>query len=340
MMKSKKPKKKILLDPHFRKLNEIFEPDDLTRLEAMAEVVWAKDDPIPEAELARHKADLFATVSGRWRYGSLDELPNLRAIIEVGGRHPSPQVLDYQTCFARGIRVLSCAPAFGPMVAEMALGMVLAASREIITGHNAFQAGEEIYLHAGNEGTFTLYDQPVGFIGFGGLARSLKPLLAPFGCHIQVSDPWLPESYLRRQGVSPVSLETLLSTSKVIFVLAIPSADNKAMLDRANLALIRPGSIFALISRSHVVDFEALTDLASAGHFKAVIDVFPQEPLPQDHPIRQAPGTVLSAHRAGSVARDLRNIGRMLVDDLESMLAGLPPKELQVAQPEIIFRLD
>ncbi len=95
-----------------------------------------------------------------------------------------------------------------------------------------------------------------------------------------------------------------------------------------------------LISRSHVVDFDALTELVSAGRFKAAIDVYPQEPLPLEHPIRTAPGVVHSAHRAGSVPSGLRNIGRMVVNDLEAILAGLPPAELQVAQPEIVYRLD
>jgi phosphoglycerate dehydrogenase-like enzyme len=95
-----------------------------------------------------------------------------------------------------------------------------------------------------------------------------------------------------------------------------------------------------LISRSHLVDFDALTKLVSAGRFRAAIDVFPQEPLPLDHPIRRAPGVVLSAHRAGSVAQELRGIGRMVVDDLEALLRGLPPWAMQPAQPELIRRLE
>jgi phosphoglycerate dehydrogenase-like enzyme len=257
----------------------------------------------------------------------------------VGGGLPSPEALDYQVCFSRGIRVLTCAPAFGPMVAEMALGMVLAASRQIVDGHIAFVAGREEYLWDGNVGTFTLFGRTVGFIGFGGLARALKPLIDPFGCPIMAYDPWLPDHYLRRQGVIPTGLNQLLEKCEVIFVLAIPSRENRAMLDRQRLSRIKEGSVLALMSRAHVVDFDALTDLVTAGRFRAAIDVFPQEPLPLDHPIRRAPGVVLSAHRAGSVERDLREIGRMVVDDLESMLAGLPPTEMQSAQPEIVARL-
>ena len=48
---------------------------------------------------------------------------------------------------------------------------------------------------------------------------------------------------------------------------------------------------------------------------------------------------MLSAHRAGTVRRDIRTIGRMVVDDLEALLAGLPPTQMQVAQPEIVRRL-
>ncbi len=331
---------KVVLDPAFRKLDEIFDPHDLERLSTVADVIWGRDEPMPAEEFAGVKGEVFAIITGSWRHGSIEEMPKLRAILEVGGRHPSPKVLDYKACFARSIRVLSCAPAFGPMVAEAALGMALAASRDIVAGHEAFHTGEERYLHAGNIGTFTLFDETVGFIGYGGLAKNLRPLLDPFRVKILAYDPWLPDSYLSGQGVTPTNLETLLATAKVIFVLAIPSSENRAMLDRARLNLIQPDAVLVLISRSHVVDFDALTDLVYEKRFKAAIDVFPQEPLPRDHPIRQAPNVVLAAHRAGSVRKDLRLIGRMTVDDIEAMTLGLPPTAMQVAQPEIVFRLE
>ena len=306
----------------------------------MADVIWGRDEPMPAAAFDDVRGEAFAVVTTRWRHGSIEDMPRLKAIIEVGGRHPSPKDLDYAACFARGVRVLSCAPAFGPMVAEMALGLTIALARNIVDAHIDFRAGEERFLHAGNVGTFTLFGQTVGFIGYGGLARQLRPLLQPFGCNIQVYDPWLPETYLRQQGVTPVSLVQLLETSRVIYVLAIPSTENRTLLDRERLERIRPDSILILISRSHLVDFDALTDLLLDGRFKAAIDVFPQEPPSLDHPIRRAPGVILSAHRAGSVPKDLRNIGRMLVNDLEAMIRGIPPLEMQVAQPEIVYRLD
>lgn len=332
-------KRKVILDPHPRKISDIFSDEDLLRLHQMADVVWANDEPMPLEEMEKVADQVCAIIVGRGRSIPVHDLPNLRAILEVSGRHPSPALLDYDACFARGIRVLSCAPAFGPMVAEMALGMALAASRQIVAGHAGFQNGTEQYLQQGNLDTFTLYDKPVGLIGYGGLARALRPLLAPFRCRINVYDPWLTPTYLRDQGVTPMSLEELLATSRVIFVLAIPSTENKALLDRAMLNLIPADAVFVLMSRAHVVDFYALTEMLYAGRFRAAIDVFPEEPVPADHPIRHAPNVVLSGHRAGSVKGELRAIGHLVVNDLEAILAGLPPMEMQVAQPEIVRRL-
>ena len=225
------------------------------------------------------------------------------------------------------------------MVAEMALGMAIDAAREITAGHEAFRAGSEKYLWDGNVDTFTLYGETVGFIGFGGLAQCLKPLIEPFGCHLLAYDPWRTDQFLKDQGAEPVGLDELLSRARVIFVLAIPSVENRAQIGTRELALIRRDAVFVLMSRSHVVDFEALTAALNEGRFRAAIDVFPQEPMPADHPIRRAPNVVLSAHRAGSIVGDSNLIGRMVVDDLEAMAQGLPPWHMQAAEPEIVARL-
>jgi phosphoglycerate dehydrogenase-like enzyme len=319
-------------------MEEIFSPADLARLHDTVEVVWGRDEAMPVGEALEALADVVAVVCTGWRYGKLPETArSLRAIIDVGGGFPPG--LDYDACYSRQIRVLTAAPGFGPQVAEMALGLALAASREIVAGDRAMRAGEELWLHAGNATTFMLYGQPIGFIGFGSIARCLKPLLAPFSNAISAYDPWLADGYLRSQGVQPVSLEHLIRSSQVIFVLAAPTSENRALIGRELLEQIHAGAVLVLVSRAHVVDFDALTELVLAGRFKAAIDVFPAEPLPLDHPIRRASGAVLSAHRAGSVKEGLWDLGEMVVDDLEAIARGLPPQRLQVAAPELVRRL-
>jgi phosphoglycerate dehydrogenase-like enzyme len=331
---------KVILDPCFRPMANVFTEEDYGRLAAVADVVWARDEQMPDAEIEKVKDEVEVIICGYWRYGDVARFPKLRAILEVGGGFPSPESLDYEACFSRGIRVLSCAPAFGPAVAEMGLGLALACTRQIAWTDRAFRRGEPNWSHTSFETEigepFTLYGKQVGLIGFGGLARALRPLLSPFGCPLQVYDPWLTPAYLRQHGVTPVELDTLLRTSRVIFALAIPTASNVAMLSREKLALIQPDAVLILLSRAHVVDFDALTEMVLAGHFRAGIDVFPEEPLAKDHPIRAAEHAVLSSHRAGAQGESIQSIGRLVADDIEAICRGLVPYAMQQAQPEFI----
>jgi len=108
------------------------------------------------------------------------------------------------------------------------------------------------------------------------------------------------------------------------------------LIGARELQIMRPGSTLLPISRSHLVDFDALTEALYANHVQAAIDVFPEEPLPADHPIWRAPNVILSAHRAASIRKERRAIGRLMVDDLELMANGLLPVRLQTAQPELV----
>ncbi|MBA2296293.1 MAG: hydroxyacid dehydrogenase [Actinobacteria bacterium] len=329
---------KVIVDPHFRAMGDVFSAEDARRLAGTVEVVWGHDEPMPEDVFREALPDAFAIVSAGWRYGPvLDVAENLRAILTVSGGWP-PE-LDYGLCFERGIRVLSAAPGFAGAVAELALALALASSRDIAAGDRAMRAGEERWLSSADElETFLLFGKRVGFVGFGSIGRRLKALIEPFGCEVCAYDPWLTDAFLREERVEPTELDTLLETSRVIFVLATPTTENEALLSRKRLELLAPDALLVLVSRAHVVDFEALTELVLAGRFRAAIDVYPSEPFAAEHPIRNAPGVVLSPHRAGLVQEALWELGRLVVDDLEAMVRGLPPRRMQVAEPELATR--
>jgi phosphoglycerate dehydrogenase-like enzyme len=329
---------KVIVDPFFRSMDDLFSPQEAERLAELVEVVWGRDEPMPREDFEAALPEAVAVVCAGWRHGQvLDRAQNLRAIITVSGGWP-PE-LDYAACFARGIRVLSVAPAFGAAVAEMALALALACARDVVVEDRAMRAAEERFLNsAGGLDTFLLHGKPVGFVGFGNIGRRLRRLLEPFGCEFRAFDPWLTEAYLRDEGVEPAGLKHVLESSRVVFVLATPTIENAALLSRELLELLRPDAVLVLVSRAHMVDFEALTELVLAGRFRAAIDVFPDEPFDPGHPIRTASCAVLSPHRAGLVQEALWEIGRLVVDDLDAIVNGLPPRRLQVAEPELATR--
>jgi phosphoglycerate dehydrogenase-like enzyme len=330
-------KPRVIVDPHFRSMDEIFTPEDRARLYEIADVIWGKDEPMSDDTFLAALPEADVIICALWRYGDvLPRAKKLRAIFSVEGAFPLDLDRDY--CFAHNIRVLSVAPSFARQVAEMSLAMAISSCRELSLGDRDFRNGTEKYLHAGNQNTFMLYDKSVGFIGYGSIARELQRLLTPFNVTMSAYDPWLTDSFIKSMGVRPTTLDDLLETSRFIFVLASPTVENRALLSREYLEKVQQDAVIVLMSRAHVVDFDALTDLVLQGRFRLATDVLPVEPLPADHPLRHADNALLSAHRAGSTKEGLREIGKLVVDDLEAVLRGLPPQRLPVLQPELSRR--
>jgi len=260
----------------------------------------------------------------------------LRALLNIEGNfYPN---VDYPTCFARGVRVLGCGPAYAQAVAEYALGLAIDLARGISREDRAFRAGRERYLGDGNTDAILLRHNDIGFIGYGNLGRALRPMLAPFAPTIRVYDPWLPAAVLREADLLPASLEETLSASRILFVLAAVTSENQHLLGAEQLALLPAGARIVLVSRAAVVDFAALYGRVEQGHLLAAIDVWPSEPTPPDDRSRGLEGLVLSAHRAGGIPAAFREIGDMVLDDLTLIKAGLPPARMQAAAPELVGR--
>jgi phosphoglycerate dehydrogenase-like enzyme len=217
--------------------------------------------------------------------------------------------------------------------------MALALARGIPQADRLFRRGQEVYGRFSNQESFLISGADVGLVGFGNLGRSLLPLLEPFRCRVRVHDPWLPQRWLAEFGMIPSSLDEVLATSKILFVLAGATAQNQAMIGKSQLDRMPKGACLVLVSRASLVDFDALTAKVRKGDIRAAVDVFPQEPFLKRHPLRALDGVVLSAHRAGSLSSAYRLMGEMLVDDVGQILKGLPPLRLQRAERETVARM-
>ena len=177
------------------------------------------------------------------------------------------------------------------------------------------------------------------FIGFGDLGRSIKKLLFGFNPKILVYDPWLTKIFLHREGVHPASLEEVLSKSRFIFVVASVTENNIKMLNSEKFDLMQRGASLLLLNRAAIVDFDSLVKYTSQGKIRVATDVFPDEPLTLDHPIRNSPNVLLSAHRAGALSSALLAMGDYVMEDLTLMEQGLPPLNCKRAEPETVASL-
>ena len=328
----------IIVDPQPRTINLIFDQRARSKLSELADLIVFDTGPMPSEILERAlpEAEMIIGQTDLPRE-RLETSKKLRAIFNVEGNF-LPNI-DYDYCFAHGIRVLVASPAFAVPVAEMALALALDLARGVSKNDRAFRERSEIYGLESNRDCFLFTGSRVGIIGFGDLARAFRPMVRPFRCAVKVYDPWLPEREILNNDCTPASLEEVLSTSDAVFVFASVTSENQGFLGARELSLIRRGGLFVLMSRAGVVDFEALTAAAKSGHLKVATDVFPEEPFSKEHSIRDVPNVTLSAHRSGGIQEAFTEIGHMVVSDVELLLRGLPPLSCRVAQPETVKRL-
>ena len=210
--------------------------------------------------------------------------------------------MPYPTLFERGIHVLTTGAVFAKPVAELGLGLALDLARGISDADLAFRNGTERWGGDSNANARIIGGTDIGIVdmvSWGALyAKFFGALLV-----IRVYDPWLPPSMLKEDGVIPTELDTVLTESDTIFVVAAVTSENQQFIDaRAQDA---SWCHFVLLSRAEVVDFDAMVEAVQIGHIRAASDVFPEEPLPMDHPVRNLNGFICSAHRAGALTPHL-----------------------------------
>lgn len=268
---------------------------------------------------------------------TLGHMTSLRAIFNVETNLINN--MPYDVLFERGIHVLTTGVVFAEPVAELGLALALDLARDVVDADLAFRNGAELWGGDGNRSARLISGSDIGIVGFGDLGKALNRLLSGFRARIRVFDPWLPPSILVEHGVEPASLDEVLSQSDFVFVVAAVTSENEGFLGAEAFGKMRQGAAFILLSRAGVVDFLALMAAVRSGHILAASDVFPEEPLARDHPVRTLPGFLRSAHRAGALDIAFKRMGDMVLEDMDLMDRGLPPMRCKRAERETVSRM-
>lgn len=334
---SGKTKPIIISAPEPRSLELIFSSSQLQLLKDTYDIIEISEDKI-------HTLSNEVLGSARYIIGQpplseelLARLGNLRGIFNV-----ESNLIDnmpYETVFSRGIHVVTTGSVFALPVAELGLAFALNLARDVVKADNDFRQGKELWGGDSNTQAYTLSGAEIGIIGFGDLGRALNKLLSGFGCPVKVYDPWLPPSILRDHGVTPATFEEVFTGSDVVFVMAAITSENKGNIGKDTFESMRAGASFILLSRAEIVDFDALVECVRSGHIKAASDVFPEEPLALDHPVRSLKGFLRSAHRAGALDEVFKKMGDMVLEDLALMDRDLPPARCKRAERETARRM-
>ncbi|MGW7750578.1 phosphoglycerate dehydrogenase [Streptomyces violaceusniger] len=279
-----------------------------------------EDAALPTAELLQHAAEADALIVGMDPITPevMDAAPRLKVIAKHG---VGVDTIDVAAAHARAIPVV-CAPGSNSRaVAEYTFGLLLSATRSLATSHSAVAAGGWPKLF-GPE----LHGKTLGIIGFGRIGRLLAGYARAFGMEPLAHDPYISEADVRAHGAEPAALDALLARADAVSLHTPPDPSGTPLLDHARLAAMKPGAILVNAARGGLVDERALAELLGSGHLgAAALDAFSTEPLPADHPLREAPRTLLTSHMAACTPEANQAMGAMVAEDVVRVLAGEEP---------------
>ena len=324
----------VISDPYPRTLDLIFTKKKLKELKSKYKIINA-----PQKNKKKFYEENIQNASFIMGQPNLDKkllskAKKLKAIINVESNFMKN--MDYEYCFKKGIHVIATSPVFSKPVAEIALGMTLSLLRNIHTAHSDFLNGKEKYGLESNLKASLLSEKKIGLLGFGDLAKSLYPLLLPFTKDINVYDPWVPKTKIKKLGFKSISLNQMFKNCEVIYVLAAVTTKNKNLIDKKLLNKMKSNSLLILMSRAAVVNFNDLIKRVKKGDIFVATDVFPKEPVTKNNPIRKVKNILFSAHRAGALETAFYNMGNIVLKDMSLISKNLQPKFCKKAESKTV----
>jgi D-3-phosphoglycerate dehydrogenase len=251
----------------------------------------------------------------------LSALPRLRCISRCG---VGTDAIDLAAARARRVTVLNTPDPPTQAVAELALSMILALSRQLLKQSALVSAGQWVRLPA-----HLVSGRSVGIVGLGRIGRRVAELLTPFGAELVGSDPFVDPKWAEAHRVRLVPLDTLLRSCDVVTLHAARSADRPLYLGAAELASMKTGAILINLARGGMVDeaslYEALRSGALGG---AGLDVYAEEPY--RGPLCELGNVVLTPHTATLTVETRTEMETQCIKNALAFLAGDPPATCHV----------
>jgi D-3-phosphoglycerate dehydrogenase len=273
-----------------------------------------------KAGLLARGRDSIRAISTKGEVGAdaalMDALPKVEIIACYGVGY---DLIDVAAAKARGIRVTNAPDVLTEEVADMAIGLLLAAARRIPFGDAWVRDGS--WTAKGSMPLTTrVWGKRVGIVGLGRIGSAIAHRCAAFHMPISYSarvkkdvpHTWYP---------TPAAIAPHVD---IMIVSAAGGAETRGLVDRAAIEALPPGAMFCNVARGTVVDEAALLDaLRSRKIAAAGLDVFLNEPA-IDPEFSTFDHVVLQPHAASGTVETRKAMGKLMRDNLEAQMEGRP----------------
>jgi D-3-phosphoglycerate dehydrogenase len=226
--------------------------------------------------------------------------------------------IDLDVAREQGIDVRNLPGRTAPIVAEHALGLLLAVSKRAWFQTNELKQGrwtglQNIYLRG----------KTLGLVGAGPIAAETARLARAIGMQVQAWTYRPSEERAREMGVEFVEFDELLRTSDAVSLHVKLTDKSRGLIGRRELELLKPGALLVNTARGAVIDTPALVEALRSGRLAgAGLDVFEQEPLPANHPLLECEQVVLTPHNADQTPEGMELLNSGIVENVIAFFEG------------------
>jgi D-3-phosphoglycerate dehydrogenase len=301
----------------------------LDRVPARLESLPALTDPEAVIERARD-ADALIIASAPITRRVMEALEGLKAVMRTGVGY---DVIDVAAATELGVVVVNVPDIWIREVANHALALVLAWNRKIVTLDREMRAG----VWSGRwpaEVTGSLHGETVGIVGLGNIGSAFARRAAALETRVIACDPYVDDARFTALGVERVDLMTLAARSDYVSVHALLNAETRGLIGEAFLRRMKPTACLVNTSRGPVVDEAALVRALQEGRLAgAALDVFEEEPLPPESPLRRLDNVILTPHAAYFSSPAVAQVPQRCGEEIARVL--LKERPINVVNPEV-----
>jgi D-3-phosphoglycerate dehydrogenase len=248
----------------------------------------------------------------------LNRAPQLRVIARAG---IGVDTIDVTAATRRGIAVMNAPGANTVSAAEHAMALLLALVRHIPWAAESMRRGE--WDRKKYEGT-ELRGKTIGIVGLGRIGGHVSQIARAFGMTVVGHDPFLPPERAAELQVKILPLDQLLASADVVTLHVALSDQTRHLINAERFAQMKKTAVLINTARGELVDEAALVAAVTAKQIRgAAVDVFAQEPLPADSPLRKLDRVILTPHLAASTAEAQDRVSQEIcVAVRDALLAG------------------
>jgi phosphoglycerate dehydrogenase-like enzyme len=310
-------------------------PDLMERLEKIGSIERVDVEPeISGEELARRTAGftyIIASVTPKYTRAFFEHTDGLRLIARHGIGYDN---IDVETAVEKGVAVTRVDGVHErDSVAELSVALILVCLRKVVTAANAVQENrwDKRKGHTGKE----LSTTKVGIIGYGNIgSRTAEIIRDGFHAEVLAYDPYVDDSVMRRDGISPAGFKEILQESDVLSLHASLNKDNYHFIGRREFKLMKRDAVIVNTARGELINESELAEAARCGDIGyAALDVAEREPMRKDNPLIGLENVVIVPHIGGYGEHSLRKMDEKMVEDIEAMASGAMPH--QVVNPAV-----